>query len=67
MTSVGPYYEILSIFGVLSLGAGIWVSKEYGWTRGVSIAVFVGLLFGQWWFVEYGLASVLWTIHGFAP
>lgn len=67
MTSFGQYYEILSILGVLTLGAGIWVLNEHGWTRGAIITVFLGLLFSQWWFVEYGLASVLWTIHGFAP
>ena len=67
MTSLGQYYEFLSILGVLTLGSGIWVLKEHDWTRSSIISVLLGLLLGQWWFLESGLAIVLWTIQGFAP
>lgn len=67
MTSLGQYYEILSLLGVSTLGSGIWILKEHGWARSAIVTVLLGLLLGQWWFLEYSLASVLWTIHGFAP
>lgn len=67
MTSHDQHYEILSILGMLTLGVGIWVLKEHGWTRSAVLIVLFGLLLGQWWFLEYGVVSVLWTIRGFAP
>lgn len=67
MTSLERYYEILSLLGMMTLGAGMWVLKEQGWTHRAILMVVIGLLLGQWWFLEYGAASVLWTIHGFAP
>lgn len=67
MTHRGEYYEILSALGLLTLGSGIWVVKEHDWALNAIMVVSLGLLFGQWWFLEYGLASLLWAIHGFAP
>lgn len=67
MTGLGQYYEVLSVLGVFTLGVGIWILKEHGWARSAIITVLFGLLLGQWWFLEYGLASVLWAIRGFAP
>lgn len=45
----------------------MWVLKEQGWTHRAILMVVIGLILGQWWFLEYGAASVLWTIYGFAP
>ena len=67
MTTLGHYYEILTILGALTLGVGIWVLNEFSWTRRAITAVLIGLLISQWWFLEYGLANVLWAIRGFAP
>ena len=67
MTSFGRYYEVLPILGALTLGIGVWVLQENGWTHRAMSIVALGLLLGQWWFLEFGIASVLWTVHDFAP
>ena len=67
MTGFGQYYELLSILGVLTFGFGIWVLQANAWTRRAIIIVVIGLLLGQWWFLEFSGVNVLWTIHGFAP
>ena len=67
MTSQDQYYEILSALGALTFGFAIWVLREHGWSRRTVVIILFGLLLGQWWFLEYGLASALWTIRGFSP
>lgn len=63
----GSYYLILSILGIISVLAGLWVliANRFAW-RSV-ILVVLGLVIGQWWFIELMAVQIIWTLKGFAP
>lgn len=59
-------YEVyLAMSGVLSLAAALWLllKLKRRWTS--YLLVFLGLVVGQWWFVEGVLAQAIWSIFGF--
>lgn len=64
---IGPYYLLLSALGFLSVGLGIWVVLMHGLDWRSVLLVVVGLLIGQWWFIEIVIVQGIWSITGFAP
>ena len=54
-------------FGVIGLCLGIAVLIMSGWTRRSIILVILGLIIGQWVFLQVLLVRVLFHFWGFAP
>ncbi len=61
------YWVILSILGISSVVLAVMVLKRSGFIYWAVAGVALGLLIGQWWFVEFMAAQILWSVRGFAP
>jgi hypothetical protein len=65
--TLGPYWLVLSMLGILSVGLAIRVLAHTGPEAWAIAGVVVGLIVGQWWALELGAMQLLWGIRGFAP
>ena len=66
--TIGWYWVLLSLLGVLSGILAARILVHTGPPRRWSVAgVTVGLILGQWWFIEFGAMQIVWSIRGFAP
>lgn len=61
------YYLFLSLLGILSCFFAITVLKKTGPKWGAVAGVTIGLLVGQWWFVENLILRAFWRFGGVAP
>jgi hypothetical protein len=61
------YYLFLSLLGILSCFFAVMVLKRTGRTWSAVAGVTIGLLIGQWWFVENLILRAFWRFGGFAP
>ena len=59
------YQLYLGGLGIASLIAAGWVLKNTGLSWSASLFIIIGLLVGQWWFIEGLLMQVSWIIKGF--
>lgn len=59
------YWYFLSILGVVSVALGGRVLRQTGLKNWPVIGVVLGLITGQWWFIEFATMQVLWTFNGF--
>ena len=61
------YWIILSVMGALTLVLGICISvkSESSW-KAISAVIFL-IVVGQWWFFEFAILQIGWSIRGFAP
>lgn len=65
--AVGPYWKLLSLGGVLSSILAVRIVAHTGLRLRPVVFVVIGLIVGQWWFIEFMTAQLLWSIRGFAP
>jgi uncharacterized membrane protein YqgA involved in biofilm formation len=65
--TIGPYWVLLIFLGTVSLLLAIRIIKYEKIQRLPLILVIIGLVIGQWWFIELLFAKFIWTIKGFAP
>jgi hypothetical protein len=65
--STAAYYLILSLLGVTSCLVAFLIMRKTGSKVWPIAAVTVGLLIGQWWFVENVVLRTFWHFGGFAP
>ncbi len=61
------YWIYLSLLGVLSLFFAALVLKRCGFKFLPLAGVIVGLLLGQWWFIQSVILQMFWHFSGFAP
>lgn len=61
------YWTFLSLLGVLSCLLAFRVLKKTGLKWWSIASVTIGLLMGQWWFVERLILRIFWQLNGFAP
>lgn len=61
------YNLILAICGIASifLGLTLIVLSRFSWRS--TILVVLGLLIGQWWFIQLCAVLLIWRFRGFAP
>ena len=61
-----PSYKfVLSVLATTCFGLGLWLLKKSRFSWLSVSAVTVGLLAGQWWFVERAILIVGWSVGGF--
>lgn len=60
-------YNVTLTFGAIGLCLGLAVLIMSGWTRRSKLAVALGILIGQYVFIEIFMIMVLFYIWGFAP
>ena len=65
--SMKIYWVILSILGIASVVLAILVLKRSEFKIWAVAGVAIGLLIGQWWFMEFIATQILWSMKGFAP
>ena len=61
------YWIYLSLLGTLSAGLAIAVLRQAGFRFLPVAGVIVGLLVGQWWFVQAVILQLFWRVGGMAP
>ena len=61
------YWVILSILGISSVVLAVMMLQRSGFMYWAVASVALGLLIGQWWFLEFMAAQILWSVRGFAP
>lgn len=59
------YQLYLGMLGALSVIAAAWVLFNTGLNWSSSLVILIGLLAGQWWFLEGLLIRFSWLINGF--
>ena len=61
-----PWYKpALSVLAAICVSLGLLLLKKSGFSWVSIVAFTVGLLVGQWWFVEMAMLIVGWSIGGF--
>lgn len=61
------YLIYLSLLSTLSAGLAIAVLRQAGFRLLPLAGVVVGLLVGQWWFVQAVILRLFWRMGGMAP
>lgn len=59
------YQRYLAVTGVLCVVAAAWVIYSTGFNWRSALFVLIGLLAGQWWFLESLLMQASWLFKGF--
>jgi hypothetical protein len=61
-----PWYKpVLAVLAAISVGLGFLLLEKSGFSWLSIVAVTVGLLVGQWWFVEMAILIIGWSVGGF--
>ena len=61
------YWLILTILSFCSMSAAIVVAIKSKFQLGSLTLLLLGLLIGQWWWVQKFFMQAYWTLNGFAP
>jgi len=61
------WQAILNLLGLLQMILAASLVRTKGWGASVLAHVVLGLLLGQWWFVESTFMQVVWRLSGFGP
>ena len=61
------YWLILTILSFCSISAAIVVAIESKFQLRSLALLLLGLLIGQWWWVQKFLMQAYWSLNGFAP
>ena len=61
------YYVLLSFLGIVSLIVGISILRFFRTNNRSIILIVLGLVVGQWWFVELIFIQIIWQVKGFSP
>lgn len=64
---IGRYWALLSLLGVLSGALAARILARANSSRWSVSFVVLGLILGQWWFIEFVTMQLLWSIRGFGP
>ena len=65
--SLGPYWLILSALGVISVALAVRILRATGARAWAIACVAIGLVAGQWWFLQQVAMQVVWAVGEFAP
>lgn len=61
------YWTVLSLLGGVCGILAIRILRQTGLHPWPILGVVVGLLVGQWWFIQTMVLQLLWRSNGFAP
>ena len=64
---MASYTAMLCAFGLSSIFFGILIVTANRFALRPILLVVLGLICGQWWFIEQAVAIILWNINGMSP
>jgi hypothetical protein len=61
------YFHVLFALLLLSVVIATWILATARSLPLTGVAIGIGFVLGQWWFLEWLLMGVYWSAKGFAP